>query len=79
MKIYNPIKGQDKYQFKSNCGPNFSVFGLEFNLFKKSSLNISTKKDANICFSGFTSDYELTRGEKKFQVKELEVFQIENK
>jgi hypothetical protein len=42
-------------------------------------LNIKTKESANSCFSGFTSDYELTGGEKEFQVKELEVFQIENK
>ena len=79
MKIYNPIKGRYKYQFKSTCGPNFSVFGLEHNLFNKSSLNICTKEDANTDFSGFTSDYELTGGENEFQVKELEVFQIKNK
>ena len=79
MKIYNSIKGKDKYQFNSTCGPNFSVFGLQYNLFNKSSLNIQTKESANSCFSGFTSDYELTGGEREFQVKELEVFQIENK
>jgi len=79
MKIYNPIKGRDKYMFYSICGPNFSVFGLENNLFNKSSLNIQTKESANNRFSGFTSDYELTGGENEFQIKELEVFQIENK
>ena len=79
MKIYNSIKGKDKYQFNSTCGPNFSVFGLQYNLFNKSSLNIQTKESANSYFSGFTNDYELTEGENEFQVKELEVFQIENK
>ena len=79
MKIYNPIKGEDKYFFSSTNGPNFSVFGLKGNLFNKSSLNIQTKEGANNRFSGFTSDYELTGGEDEFQVKELEVFQIENK
>ena len=79
MKIYNPIKGKDKYFFSSFCGPNFTVFGLKYNLFEKGSFNILKKEDANNRFSGFTSDYELTGGEKEFQVKELEVFQIENK
>jgi hypothetical protein len=79
MKIYNPIKGKMKYFFSSLFGPNFSVFGLWDNLFTKSSLNLKTKENANSYFSGFTSDYELTGGEKEFQVKELEVFQIENK
>ena len=79
MKIYNSIKGKGKYFFSSYFGPNFSVFGLCGNLFKKGSFNICTKEDANKSFSGFTSDYELTGGEKEFQVKELEVFQIENK
>ena len=79
MKAYNPIKDKIKYQFSSICGPNFAVFGLEDNLFKKSSLNIKIKSNANSYFYGFTSDYELTGGEREFQVKELEVFQIENK
>ena len=79
MKIYNPIKGQNKYFFRSDFGPNFPEFGLEDNLFKKSLLKIQKKEGANNYFSGFTSDYELTGGEKEFQVKELEVFQIENK
>ena len=79
MKIYNPMKGKDKYFFLSCFGQNFSVFGLENNLFNKSSLNIMTKEDDNNRFSGFTSDYELTGGENEFRVKELEVFQVENK
>ena len=66
-----------KYQFYSGCGPNFSVFGLEGNLFNESSLNIQRKDNAIKYFSGFINDYELTGGEKNFQVKELEVFQIE--
>lgn len=76
-KYYNPIIGSDKYQFNSGCGPNFSVFGLKGNLFNESSLNIQRKDDAIKYFSGFINDYELTGGEKNFQVKELEVFQIE--
>jgi len=79
MKNYNPIKGKLKYYFNSRYGPNFAVFGLENNLFEKSSLNTQTKEQANCnYFSGFTSDYELTGGEIAFQVKELEVFQIGN-
>ena len=78
-KIYNAVKGEDKYQLFEECGPNFAVFGLEDNLFEKSSLNIVNKFNANKRFSGFTSDYELTGGDKEFQVKELEVFQIEGK
>jgi len=79
MKNYNPIKNKNKYFFRSNFGPNFSIFGLRNNLFEKSSLNIRTMKDAHYRFSGFESDYELTGGEDAFQVKELEVFQIGNK
>ena len=39
-KIYNPIKGKIEYFFGRSHGPNFSEFGLEKNLFAKSSLNI---------------------------------------
>ena len=75
-KIYYPIEGKIKYYFNKDYGPNFSVFGIEKNLFEKSSLNIHTAKDANCFFSGFTVDYELTGGKKEFQVEELEVFRI---
>ena len=75
-KIYYPKEGKFKYFFSRDYGPSFSVFGLEGNLFEKSSLNIHTKEDANAFFTGFTSDYEINGGEKEFQVKELEVFQI---
>ena len=75
-KIYYPVKGNIKYYFYKDYGPNFSVFGIENNLFEKTSINTQTAKHANCFFSGFTTDYELNGGEKEFQVKELEIFEI---
>ena len=75
-KIYKPIKGEPKYSFDSNYGPNFSEFGIGKNLFEKSSLNVQTKQNANKYFIEFNSDYEINGGEQEFQVKELEIFQI---
>ena len=75
-RIYYPREGKFKYYFSKDYGPSFAVFGLENNLFEKSSLNIHTKEEANAFFTGFTSDYEINGGEKVFQVEELEVFQI---
>ena len=74
-KIYNPVKGEDKYYFIKTCGPNFSEFGL-YNLFKKSSLNLYTKETANKYFKYFDRDYEINGGEKEFQAEEVEVFKI---
>ena len=76
-KIYNPVKGKDKYFFGNDFGPNFWVFGLENDLFeKKNSYNICKKDDANKCFIYFEKDYEINGGEKEFQTEELEVFKI---
>ena len=75
-KIYNPIKGEDKYSFNKTCGPNFSEFGLRFDLFKKSDLNIQKKEQANKYFNYFDKDYEINGGEKGFQAEEVEVFKI---
>ena len=75
-KIYYPKEGKFKYFFGKDYGPDFALFGLENNLFEKSSLNIHTKEDANVFFTSFTSDYEINGGEKEFQVEELEVFQV---
>ena len=75
-KIYNPVKGKDKYYFDKDCGPNFAEFGLEDDLFKKSSSNILKKDNANIDFTYFEKDYEINGGEKEFQAEELEVFKI---
>ena len=76
LEKYYPKEGKFKYFFSKDYGPSFSVFGLEGNLFEKSSLNIHKKEDANAFFTGFTSDYEINGGEKEFKVEELEVFQI---
>ena len=75
-KIYNPVKGKDKYQFSYVSGPNFAEFGLDDNLFNKSSLNIQTRDNANNYFTMFNSDYEINGGENEFQAEEIEVFQI---
>ena len=75
-KIYNPVKGNQKYFFYKDFGPNFSEFGLQYDLFKKSSLNISKKDEANERFTYFEKDYEINGGEKEFQTEELEVFKI---
>ena len=75
-KIYNPIKGKIEYFFGRSHGPNFSEFGLEKNLFAKSSLNIQIKEDANKYFNYFNSDYEINGGENEFQAEEIEVFKI---
>ena len=72
--IYNSIKEQKKY----NLGENliFYEFGIKYNLFEKSWLNILKKDEANKYFSGFSTDYEINGGEREFQIAELEVFQI---
>ena len=75
-KIYNPVKGKDKYMFKNTCGPNFWVFGLQYDLFNKTSLNILKKDLANESFTYFEKDYEINGGEKEFQTEESEVFKI---
>ena len=62
--------------FNSGYGPNFSEFGLNNNLFEKSSLNLQLKDSANEYFTLFTSDYEINGGKKEFQAEELEVFRI---
>ena len=75
-KIYNPVKGEDKYYFHEDYGPDFAVFGLCGDLFKKSSWNICKKDVANRYFIYFEKDYEINGGEKEFQTEELEVFKI---
>ena len=75
-KIYNPVKGKDKYFFGNDFGPNFTVFGLPDDLFKKSSWNICEKDIANKSFTYFEKDYEIFGGEPEFQTEELEVFKI---
>ena len=75
-KIYNPVKGEEKYYFAKSYGPNFSGFGLQFDLFKKSTLNVHTKERANKYFKYFDRDYEINGGEKEFQAEEVEVFKI---
>ena len=76
MKIYNPIKGKEKYYFGEGYGPNFYAFWPRKDMFATSGNNVLTKNDANQYFAGFTSDYELNGGEKDFTTQELEVFQI---
>lgn len=80
MKIYNPVKGMDKYYFHKNYGPNFSEFGLYNHIVGKNSfilsVNLKNKDDANKYFSGFNKDFELNGGENKFQIQELEVYQV---
>jgi hypothetical protein len=80
MKIYNPVNGMDKYYFHKNYGPNFSEFGLYNHIVGKNSfilsVNLKNKDDANKYFSGFNQDFELNGGENKFQIQELEVYQV---
>ena len=75
-KIYNPVKGKEKYFFHDYCGPDFSVFGLAYDLFNKTSWNTCKKDDANERFTYFEKDYEINGGEPEFQTEELEVFKI---
>ena len=70
------MKGKEKYCFDKTCGPNFAEFGLVYDLFNKTSHNISKKHDANKYFTYFEKDYEINGGEKEFQAEELEVFKI---
>ena len=72
-KYYEPIKYEDEYQFNERCGPNFSEFGLQNDLFKESSLNLHLRGEY---FSGLTKDYEINGGNKTFTVEDLEVFQV---
>ena len=76
MKIYNPIKGKEKYYFGINYGPNFYAFWPGKDMFATSGNSVLTKGSGNPYFSGFTSDYELNGGEQYFTTQELEVFQI---
>ena len=73
-KIYNPMKGKEKYCFDKTCGPNFAEFGFVDELFNKNSLNIKKKDKANKYFTYFDKDYEINGGEPEFQTEELEVF-----
>ena len=75
-KIYNPVKGKEKYDFYPSNGPNFAEFGLAGDLFNKSFLNIQKKEEANKYFTYIDKDYEINGGEKEFQAEELEVFKI---
>ena len=74
MKIYNPIKGCDKYYY-SNYGPWFEGFKIPTNMFKDKSY-VHDKNTANNYYSGFSSDYELNGGEKYFIPQEIETYQI---
>ena len=76
MKIYNSIKGMEKYYFGINYGPNFWSFQPKKDIFATSGNHVQLKDEANQYFSGFTSDYELNGGEKDFITQELQVFQI---
>ena len=76
MKIYNPIKGKEKYYFGENYGPNFYAFWPHKDMFATSGNNVLKKDSGNQYFSGFTYDYELNGGENYFITQELEVFQI---
>ena len=38
--------------------------------------NYSDKKSMDNYFEGFTDDFELTNGDKEFQVKKFEVYQL---
>ena len=66
-KIYNPVKGNQKYFFGNDYGPNFSVFGLKDDLFNKSSWNTLTKDNANKYFTYFEKDYEIMEEKKNFK------------
>ena len=55
---------------------DIALFGLNDNLFEKSTWNMQTKEVANKYFKHFESDYEINGGELEFQIVELEVFQI---
>ena len=76
MKIYNPIKGKEKYYFGENYGPNFYSFWPNKDMFATSGNYVLKRDTANQYFSGFMSDYELNGGEQYFTTQELEVFQI---
>lgn len=76
MKIYNPIKGKEKYYFGEDYGPNFYSFWPKKDMFATSGNYVHKKDIANQYFSGFLSDYELNGGEQYFITQELEVFQI---
>ena len=76
QKIYNPVKGKEKYDFYPSNGPNFAEFGLAGDLFNKSFLNIQKKEEANKYFTYFDKDYEINGGESEFQAEEIEVFKI---
>ncbi len=76
MKIYNSVKGKEKYYFGYDFDRNFYTFWPNEDIFLTTGNYVLIKDQANQYFSGFNYDYELNEGEKYFITKELEVFQI---
>ena len=76
MKIYNAIKGKEKYYFGKGYGPTFCSFWPMENMFATSGNYVLDKNIANQYFSGFCYDYELNGGTREFITWELEVFQL---
>ena len=74
MKIYNAVKGKDKYYF-SDLGPWFEGIKIPSNMFKDKSY-VNNKEGGNEYYSGFSSDFELNGGEQYFIPQEIEIFQI---
>ena len=71
-QIYNIIKGRNAIGCYNDFGPIFSGgFKIFDNAFKNG--GISYRRGINY---ETTEDYELTDGEEKFQVNEIEVYEI---
>ena len=76
MKIYNIVKGSNAIYFSNDYGPAFDYSFYLHNDYTESGNYTCTKKESNTCFFGFKEDYEINRGLKNFQVKEIEAYKV---
>ena len=71
-RIYNVIKGKNAIGCYPNCGPAFcGAFKIFDNAFTKGGCSFANGLNYEI-----NQDFELTNGEEKFEVKEIEVYEI---
>ena len=76
MKIYHHIQGKEAILHHNDYGPTFYWCFYSYNNFNENFNNTYSKNSCNNSYSGFERDYELTNGDSKFSIKEIEVFKV---